>query len=47
MWFNKYVEMIEAGLFELKLDLGDKSKWGQWADRVIYLREPFEASQDE
>ncbi|KAL9591201.1 MAG: hypothetical protein Q9179_007961 [Wetmoreana sp. 5 TL-2023] len=38
--------LIEAGLFELKPELGDKSKWGQWANRVIYLREPFEASQD-
>ena len=38
--------LIDAGLFELKPELGDKSKWGEWANRVICLREPFEASQD-
>jgi hypothetical protein len=38
--------MIDAGLFELKSELGDESKWDQWANRVVSLREPLEASQD-
>lgn len=38
--------LIDIGLFELKPELGDKSKWGQWAKRVICLREPFETLQD-
>ena len=38
--------LIDAGLFELKPELGDKSRWIQWANRVICLRDPFEASQD-
>lgn len=38
--------LIDAGLFALKTDLGDKSKWNQWARRVIYLRESFGSSRD-
>lgn len=34
------------GLFELKPELEDKSKWDEWANRVVCLRKPFEASQD-
>ncbi len=33
--------LIDAGLFAVKTDLGDKSKLNQWAKRVIYLRESF------
>lgn len=38
--------LIDAGLFELKPELEDKSKWVELANRVLYLRKPFEASQD-
>ena len=38
--------LIDAGLFRLKPGLGDSSKWDQWAKRVIWLREPFKASQE-
>ncbi|KAL8696307.1 MAG: hypothetical protein Q9201_007726 [Fulgogasparrea decipioides] len=38
--------LIDAGLFELKPELEDKSKWDEWADRVVCLRKPFKTSQD-
>ncbi len=38
--------MVDFGLFELKPELRDKSKWNQWADRVVSLRESLHASQD-
>lgn len=38
--------LIDAGLFELKPELEDKSKWVELAKRVVCLREAFEVSQD-
>lgn len=38
--------LIDAGLFELKPELEDKSKWDEWANRVVCLRKPFKTSQD-
>lgn len=38
--------MIDVGLFELYPELGDKSQWNLWADRVISLRQHFQSSQD-
>lgn len=38
--------MIDVGLFELNPELGDESKWDQWAKRVVSLRMPLEASQN-
>ena len=38
--------LIDAGLFELKPELKDNSRWGELANRVIELRKLFKASQD-
>ena len=39
-------KLIDAGLFELKPELKDNSRWGELANRVIELRKLFKASQD-
>lgn len=39
-------KLIDAGLFKLMPELGDKNRWGEWANRVVCLRESFNASQD-
>ena len=38
--------LIDAGLFKLKPELGDKNRWSEWANRVVCLRESFKASHD-
>ena len=38
--------LIDAGLFELRPELKDNSRWGEWANRVVDLRKLFKASQD-
>lgn len=38
--------MINAGLFELQLRLGEKQSWKDLAKRVVDLREPFVRSQN-
>lgn len=38
--------MVDSGLFELNHELGDESKWDQWAKRVVNLRGPFRALRD-
>ena len=39
-------KLIDAGLFELKPELGDESKLSECADRVVYFRELSEAPLD-
>lgn len=38
--------LIDAGLFELRPELKDKSRWREWANRVVDLRKLFKAPQD-
>jgi len=39
-------KLIDAGLFKLMPELGDKNRWGEWANRVVCLRESFKAYQE-
>ena len=39
-------KLIDAGLFELRSELKDDSRWGEWANRVVDLRKVFKASQN-
>ena len=38
--------LINTGLFELKVKLGNTSYWTQWAKRVASLRNQYRASKD-
>ncbi len=39
-------KLIDAGLFKLIPELGDKNRWGEWTNEIVCLRELFNASQN-